>query len=289
MKILNFGSLNIDHTYRVGAFVKGGETISAEELTENIGGKGLNQSVALARAGAKVFHAGQIGPDGEMLIDFLKENNVDTGNIKISDVPTGHAIIQIDSRGQNCIIIYGGANTAISREHINGVLDKFENGDLVLLQNEINDIAYIAKKAHEKGMTVALNPSPVTGLSIPFDTVDIFILNEHEGEALFGEKDVDKLLRAMTTKYPDKIFILTLGEKGAVYASGENIIKAPAKKADAVDTTAAGDTFTGYFLVSYLSGKSPEESLRIAAAASAVTVSRLGAAKTIPFKDEVIL
>ena len=139
MKILNYGSLNIDHVYHVPHFVRPGETLSSLDMQLFAGGKGLNQSIALARAGADVWHAGAIGKDGGMLSGILKDSNVNTGCLKIRDVPTGHAIIQIDENGQNCILLYGGANQTMNRLEIEEVLSHFEEGDILLLQNEINE------------------------------------------------------------------------------------------------------------------------------------------------------
>lgn len=287
MKILNFGSLNIDYTYKVDEVVKGGETIKATQLEKNIGGKGLNQSIALSRAGAQVYHAGAVGKDGQFLIDYLKTNGVNTDNILMGDTPSGHAIIQVDKKGHNCIIIFGGANECISKTQVDAVLENFDKGDVLLLQNEINNNKYIMEKAREKGMPIVLNPSPVTNMNLPLEMVDIFLLNEHEAEAIFGESDVDKLAKKMVNTYPDAQFVLTLGENGSVYISGDTVEKAEAVPTIAVDTTAAGDTFTGFFLTGLFSGKSPKDSLQLASKAAAISVSRNGAAETIPHMSEI--
>ena len=278
MKILNFGSLNIDYVYRVQDFVKGGETIHADTMQKNIGGKGLNQSIALARAGAAVYHAGCVGADGAFLVDYLKENGVDTRYIAETDTPTGHAIIQIDQNGQNCIIIHGGANTQITTDHI----------DAVLLQNEINNSRYIIERAHEKGITVIVNPSPVTHLDMPLDKVDYFLLNEHEAAALFGESETEAVLEAMHTRYPNATFILTLGAEGAIYTDAATTVRGAAVPTEVKDTTAAGDTFTGYVLHALFSGADPKTALQTAAKASSITVSRHGAAQTIPYASELV-
>lgn len=288
MKFLNFGSLNIDYTYRVQDFVKGGETIHADTMQKNIGGKGLNQSIALARAGAAVYHAGCVGADGAFLVDYLKENGVETRYIAEKDAPTGHAIIQIDQNGQNCIIIHGGANVQITAEHIDAVLANFDKGDAILLQNEINNSRYIVEKAHEKGLTVIVNPSPVTHLDMPLDKVDYFLLNEHEAAALFGESDVDAVLNIMRTQYPQAKFILTLGADGAVYTDAATTVRAAAVPTEVKDTTAAGDTFTGYVLHALFTGADPESALQLAAKASSIAVSRHGAAQTIPYAHELV-
>ena len=162
MKVLCFGSLNIDYTYRVPHFVHKGETLSSESLEVFSGGKGLNQSVALAKAGVDTYHAGVIGEDGMFLVKVLQEAGVHTELIKIrSDVRTGNAIIQNDHEGDNCILLYGGANQAVTEKQVDETIEKFEKGDFLLIQNEINELSYIVQKAHEKQMKIVLNPSPM--------------------------------------------------------------------------------------------------------------------------------
>ena len=286
-RILCFGSLNIDYTYGVKDFVSAGETIKSVSLQKNIGGKGLNQAVACAKAGGTVFHAGKIGQDGLFLKEYLDKNGVKTELIEIGDTPTGHAIIQVNEKGGNCIIIHGGSNEEITDEYVDGVLSSFGEEDVLLLQNEINKLAYIVKTAKEKGMTIALNPSPVEGLDLPFELIDYFILNEHEAEALFAESDVDELINKMRTSYPNAKFVLTLGAEGSVYIDADQVIKTSAVRVKAVDTTAAGDTFTGYFLNSVMKGECPEKAMKIASKAASVTVSRNGAAESIPIYTEL--
>lgn len=285
MKVLNFGSLNIDYVYKVKNFVTAGETVKSENLVIKVGGKGLNQSVAMARAGLQVFHAGLIGEDGRFLADFLKKDGVNTENIRISEIPTGHAIIQVDEKGENCILLFGGANQSISENFADEVLSNFSEGDYLVLQNETNIVPYLMDKAYEKGMKIIFNPSPITEnmMSFPLEKVSLFILNEIEGEALTGESDEDKIIDMLLEKYPVSDFILTLGDNGAVYFNKNQRISVDAEKVEVVDTTAAGDTFTGYFIASTVQGKSVEEALSVAtkAAAKAVTVS--GAAESIPY------
>ena len=162
MKVLNFGSLNIDYVYDVDDFVKKGETISSKALNVFSGGKGLNQSVALTRAGAEVYHAGMIGEDGKFLLDLLKEAGVNTDKVLIrGDIRTGNAIIQRDKSGDNCIILFAGANRSITKDYVDSVLSGFEKGDYIVLQNEISELPYIVENAHKIGMKIVLNPSPM--------------------------------------------------------------------------------------------------------------------------------
>ena len=287
MKILNFGSLNIDYTYSVENFVKGGETISASSMQKNIGGKGLNQSVALSKAGAEVYHVGCVGQDGDFLLKYLQENGVNIDHILVGDTATGHAIIQLDQKGQNCIIIYGGANTQITEAHIDKVLANFSENDVLLMQNEINNGRYIMEKAKEKGMTVVLNPSPVTNLDMPLELVDYFLLNEHEAAALFHKEDVNEILDEMRETYPEAKFVLTLGGDGVVYIDKKMTIRKEAVKTQVVDTTAAGDTFTGYFMATLFYGGDVDQALSIATKAASIAISRPGAAQSIPYKNEI--
>lgn len=287
MKILNFGSLNIDYTYSVDNFVKGGETISASSMQKNIGGKGLNQSVALAKAGAEVYHAGCVGADGDFLLNYLKKNNVNTDYIVVGEVATGHAIIQLDTKGQNCIIIYGGANVQITEAHVDKVLENFSAEDVLLMQNEINNSRYIMTKAKEKGMTVVLNPSPVANLDMPLELVDYFLLNEHEAAALFHQENVQEIIKEMHKTYPNAKFVLTLGGDGVVYTDKDKTVFKEAVKTTVVDTTAAGDTFTGFFLSTLFESDDVEMALSTAAKAASIAISRKGAAESIPWKSEV--
>ncbi len=207
-KILNFGSLNLDYTYNVGHFVKAGETLSANALTVNCGGKGLNQSIAAARAGAKVFHAGKIGKDGVILKELLEKNGVNTDNVFLSDGANGHAIIQVSKDGQNCILLYPGANREITEAEVDAVLSRFDRDDLIILQNEINNIPYLMTEAYKKGLKIVFNPSPITDelYGYPIEKAFLLVLNEIEGAALVGTADPDEALKKLREKYPDTAY-----------------------------------------------------------------------------------
>jgi ribokinase len=292
MKILNFGSLNLDFVYTVDHFVRPGETMSSLSRQTFCGGKGLNQSIALARSGVKVYHAGAVGKsDGNMLIQVLDKNNVNTDYImQYEDAATGHAIIQVNQNGQNCILLFGGANQMITKEHVDKTLDNFSKGDFIILQNEINLLDYIMEKAHKKGLIIVLNPSPMNQkiYSLPLGYVDYFMLNEVEAADISkGAAGDDDLLERLGKKYPSAKIVLTLGEKGVRYKDGDLILQHGIFKVPAVDTTAAGDTFTGFFIGSLAQGYDVREALRIASLASAISVSRKGAEASIPFMEEV--
>jgi len=289
MKIFVFGSLNIDHTYHVPHMLRTGETLSSTRYTKNVGGKGFNQAVALSRAGADVCFAGAIGADGVFLTDYLRECGVDTSCVHQIDEPTGHAIIPVDAQGNNAILLFGGANQKITNEMIEGTLSKAKQGDWILLQNEINEGDRIIRAAHKKGMQIILNPSPVSSalLNWPLELVSWLILNEVEGEDITGKHDPQAILSELLRRYPACRIVLTLGEKGSVYADANYRHEQEICPCKAVDTTAAGDTFTGYFLQAAAQGKSIPDALRLAAKAAAIAVSRPGAAASIPMACEV--
>ena len=290
MKIYNLGSLNIDYVYQVPHFVRPGETLSSEKLSTFPGGKGLNQSVALGKAGAKVIHGGFIGQNDQWLAKVLTDAGVDVSQLESTPVPSGHAIIQVNSEGQNCILLFAGANHCFTPEYAEKVLLDAEPGDILLLQNEINGLPVIFEIAHKKGLQIALNPSPFEDslLKLPLEYVDWWICNEIEGQALTGETDPNAIIQELYARYPHSNILLTLGEKGCIFKNADLSLQQPACHTKAVDTTAAGDTFTGYVLAMAASGKDIAEALRIATIASSIAVSRPGASSSIPFLDEVM-
>ncbi len=280
----------MDYVYDVAHFVRAGETILSTGRNVFSGGKGLNQSVAAAKAGLSVYHAGLIGTDGDILLKTLQENGVHTGHVSRKDAAGGHTIIQVDRHGQNCIMVYGGTNRMITKEDIDRTMEEFSRGDLLMLQNETNQIAYMIEKAHEKGMNVLLNPSPFNEEigALPLDLVDYFIVNEIEGEELSGTADDQRMIPEMRKRYPDAKIVLTLGKDGALYFDGQQVYRQPAVPVQAVDTTAAGDTFLGYFIYGIVNQLPPQRILEIAAKAASIAVSRKGAAVSIPVLEEVL-
>ncbi len=289
MKVLNFGSLNLDYVYRISHIVKPGETITSKSLETFSGGKGLNQSIAMAKAGIEVYHAGLIGKDGMQLLDTCKANNIHTDFIEVTDEKTGNAMIQVDEAAENSIILFPGANRKNHKEFVDAVLSHFGQGDLLVLQNEINLNEYMIDQAYQKGMQIAMNPSPFDQnvVKCALDKVTYFFINEIEGEMMTGEKNPEKVLEILSKKYPEGKIILTLGKRGAWYQNRNKRCFQRIFPVKAVDTTAAGDTFTGFFLKMMQSGASEEEALRIASLASSITVSRKGASDSIPSMKEV--
>ncbi len=291
MSILVFGSLNIDHVYQVEHLVRPGETLPSTEYRRFQGGKGANQSVALARAGANVLHAGRIGPDGLWLRDAIAAEGVDVTHVGIDNQPTGHAIIQVDPEGENAILLYGGANLTVTSDDANYVLSHVGEGDWLLLQNEISSLPAILREAFYRGLNVAFNPAPMTPevLSYPLKGVSVFVVNQTEGAALAETEDAspERIVEALQTRFPLAAILLTLGGDGSLYARGGECIRTPAVAVDAVDTTAAGDTFIGYFLAGLVAGESVTQSLAMASQAAALCVTRPGAAISIPRRSEL--
>lgn len=284
MKILNFGSINKDFFYSVNDFVQPGETISSITYNIKIGGKGLNQSVGISKAGQNIYHAGIINKDDTFILDKLKKWNINCENILLSNNPTGHAIIQVDKKGENSIIIHGGANHDVNIKFIKSVLSKFDSGDILVIQNEINNIKEIIDRAHHKKMKIIFNPAPFNNeiLSYDLNKISTLILNQTEGEALSKEKKPDGILKVLNSKFNNTEIILTLGEKGSLYSFKDELLKIKAHKLDTVDTTGAGDTFIGYYVAGIASKMNTKDNLNRASEAAALATTKLGGAESIP-------
>jgi len=290
MAIYNFGSINIDHVYLVPHFVSPGETLSSTDYHSVLGGKGANQSIACALAGADVKHIGCVHENDTSFVHSIRSAGVDCQYIvEQTATATGHAMIQVTESGENAIVLCAGANHAIDISHINSVLDKTEPNDWVLLQNETNAIEIIIEAAAEKGLKIAFNPAPMTPsvAQLPLEKVELLIVNEVEAMQLSNTTNVDDANKALQASYPNTKILMTLGKDGVKYLHGSQHISMPSFSVDAIDTTAAGDTFTGYFLAHYIEKVSPEQALQRACAAAAIAVTRSGAAPSIPFEHEV--
>ena len=285
MKILNLGSLNIDKVYAVDHICIEGESLLSSSYAEHLGGKGLNQSIALKKAGGDIWHCGAIGADGKVLKDFLNEFGVNADFVWTLDGQSGHAIIQVDKNGKNSIIVFGGANQKISRQHIGKALESFGSGDILLLQNEVSNVDYAMEEAAKKGMKIIFNPSPITDeiLSYPLDKAALFVLNETEGAWLGGGEG----LQVLCQKFPRADIVLTLGGDGAMFKSGSVEGFQEAYKVTAVDTTAAGDTFCGYLISCMDKGFDMQKAVKYSCAAAALSVTKAGAAQSIPQWQEV--
>lgn len=292
MKFLNYGSVNIDLVFTVDHIVAPGETLSSSSFFRSAGGKGANQSAALAKAGATVIHGGKIGQDGEFLVELLSSYGVDTSQIRLYEGATGQALIQLDKQKQNAIVLYGGGNVEITEQEIDETLALFTAGDMLVLQNEIIHTSYLIKEATKRGMQVCLNTAPFDDkiLALPLQLVDILVVNEIEGAGLAGTQEgasFTEVLDALVATYPTSEIVLTVGKGGAYYGYKDIRLHEPIYDLPVVDTTAAGDTFIGYFLTSRSLGHSIQDALRYACKASGLAVSRLGAMDSIPLANEV--
>lgn len=297
MRIFNLGSVNLDHVYSLDHFVLPGETIACTSFASFAGGKGFNQTIALARAGASVVHIGAVGEDGKTLLEILEREGVDISALVIDkQTPTGHAIIQVNAEGQNCIIIAAGANAVPTADSVAKALEVADRGDILLAQNETTAIADAMRIAHEKGMRVALNPAPMNGrvMTLPLELLDFLIVNEIEGTDLLRLRGrvstlpPEDVLEGLHELFPKAQVVLTLGGDGVMAIDADGlVVKASAFNVKAVDTTAAGDTFTGFYLASVARGDTMETALRKASAAAAISVTRHGASPSVPFLTEV--
>ena len=292
-KLVNLGSLCIDNVYRVAAITGAGETVASRCHEVFPGGKGLNQSIAAARAGIEVVHVGCVGRDGEWLKETLAGEGVDVSGVRVVDAPSGHAVIQVNDAGENAIVIAGGANRVLERADVDGALARVETGDWLMLQNEINDLDAVLRAAGERGCQVAFNVAPVDGRESGYDlaSVRLLIVNEIEAAALAGvETDGSSwatVLAALSARAPAAELVLTLGADGLVYSGNGGSVSLPAYAVEAVDETAAGDAFIGFFMASLIRGDLMQHALRMGSAAGALAVTRAGAASSIPDPADV--
>jgi len=297
--ILNFGSLNIDHVYLVDHIARPGETLASAGYDVFAGGKGANQSAALALAGARVSHCGRIGTDGVWLRDGLGELGVEVSGIVVDPgCRTGHAVIQVEaSTGENAIFLYPGGNQLISEAQIETAFFPKQQARILLLQNEINNTPAILQQASVHGLTVCLNPAPFSPQinSWPLELVNLLILNQTEAAGLVyglaptvGAPRPDVMIVSLCRRWPQVDVLLTLGEGGAILCGPHGRARVDSVHLGPVlDTTAAGDTFIGYFLAARADGLAAEDCLRRAAVAAGICVTRRGARASIPRLDEV--
>ena len=295
MKVMFYGSMNIDHTYRVDHIVLPGETQPAVSLSVGAGGKGANQCAAFAKAlgeeRPQLFFAGKCGEDGRFIKDLLSELGADVSHVASCE-HTGSAVIQLDRNGQNSIIIYGGGNTQIEKDEIVSALAELSEGDILCLNAEINALDFIMEQALEKGLRIVFNPSPITPQlrELPLGRCMLLVLNEIEGRVMAELPEgasYEEILEALRAKYPESMIVLTMGSEGSYFAFRETKLRCPVKDTVVADTTCAGDTFLGYFLAGLIEGKAPADCLRLATAASSITVSRPGAMLSVPFRREL--
>ncbi len=285
MTIYNLGSINADHFYQVPHLPQPGETLAADAFSTGLGGKGINQSVAAALAGSKVVHIGAVGPDGQWAVDRIAGFGVQTQHIQRVETPTGHAIINVDTKGENAIVIFSGANNCQSVTQIEQVLSGADKGDILLLQNETTLQAEAAKIAYDRRLKVIYSAAPfsVAAVKNVMEYVTILMMNQVESEQLCAGLETD------LASLPVSEIIVTKGSNGAMWLQPETgeTSYAPSFPVKPVDTTAAGDTFAGYVAAGLDQGMNVQDAMRRASAAAALKVTRKGTADVIPSADEV--
>ncbi|UYG01846.1 ribokinase [Halomonas sp. LR3S48] len=288
----NLGSINIDHFYRVPHLVHPGETLASRSYHVGLGGKGANQSLAMAMAGGRVCHWGRLGRQDGWARDRLARAGVDVTHVELVDEASGHALIQVDDRGENAIILHPGANHGFTRQHLDALCQAARPGDWLLVQNECNALPELLDCARRQGLAIAFNPAPMsdTVLALPLEACRLLFVNRGEAAWLTGlpeESDAQVLLEGLRERLPSTATVLTLGSEGAWYQSGDERHFQPALPVEPVDTTGAGDTFIGYFLAALQEGRHVPDCLALAAHAAALGVQHPGAADSIPPRDEV--
>ena len=294
--ILVIGSSNTDMTAKTAELPRPGETVLGGVFTMGAGGKGANQAVAAQRLGGKVKFICKVGKDmfGDNSIAQYEKEGLDTSGILRSNLPSGVALIYVDSHAENCIVVASGANGDLTEDDIEKSRKDLESCDILLLQLEspIPSVLKAAKIAHQAGKTVVLNPAPSCPLPEElFRNIDLFIPNETElstfsGMPVTSQEEAQAAAKAMQAKGVGKL-IVTMGSKGALICEGGPSVFVPAHKVKAVDTTAAGDTFCGALCVAISEGKSLKEAAEFACAASALTVQKMGAQNSIPYRKDL--
>ncbi len=296
-KIVVVGSCNTDMVVKSDRLPVPGETVLGGAFMMNPGGKGANQAVAVARLGGNATFITKTGNDlfGKQSIEMFDEENINTDNI-LSDPlhPSGVALIMVDNNGENCIVVASGANASLSTHDIEKARDVIESADIILMQLEIpmNTVEYAAKMAFDKGIKVILNPAPAAYLSNELmKCLYAIVPNKTEAEILSGIKvsDWDSARLAadsISAKGIDNV-VITLGSKGSFVKEGDSCYEVPVEKIDAIDTTAAGDTFCGAFCVGLSEGLSIHDAVYFANTAAGITVTREGAQSSIPYRKEI--
>lgn len=298
-KVTVVGSLNVDTTMKIKRMPLPGETIAAMGKSSAAGGKGANQAVAAARSGAKTSFVGEVGKDngGQMMLTDLQDNGIDVSGIKENDqVGTGSAAILLDENGQNSILVYGGANQQLSVEDVEAAKNQIIAADFVVAQFETPQAATLRafQLAKENGVTTILNPAPAQKIDpAVLKLTDLIIPNETESSALTGIIITDETSMLMSAaKFAQmgvRNLIITVGAKGAFYCTQDGYNFVPAFKVNAVDTTAAGDTFIGALSSQLKPDMSNiEKALVYAQRASSLAVQKMGALPSIPTKDQII-
>ena len=283
--IWNLGSINADNFYLLPHLPAPGETISARNFRQGLGGKGANMAVAAARAGTRVMHVGALGADGGWALERLLEYGVETAHITLMEGVTGHANIAVDLEGENNIIIFPGTNHEITEEMIGAALSEASSGDWLLMQNETNGQRFAAQTAKTLGLRLAYAAAPFDAEAVKaiLDRIDLLVLNEVEAAQLRAATGGE--LRQL----PVDDIVVTLGAGGCEWVSNKahRVESYPAYQVDVVDTTGAGDTFTGYLVAGLDRGMTMPHAIDLAMRAGALMVTRHGTADVIPDLKEI--
>lgn len=290
ISILNYGSINEDRVYRVHTIVRPGETVPSLGYQVHAGGKGANQSVALARAGATVHHLGKVGHDGDWLRNRLLHEGIKTECVTTSEGVTGHAAIQVDDAGENSIVLHGGANHDFVEADIHKALETVTSlPAFFLAQNETTLVPYALRRAHDAGFKVCFNPAPMTSTvnDYPLEIVDVFFLNESEAAGLSGQTNTGQAMTALSQRFPHASIVLTLGAEGVLFTTGDRHGQLPAHSVNSIDTTGAGDAFIGFCLAGLAEGMKLEGACALGSVAGALTTTVAGAMDAIPSRAEV--
>lgn len=298
-KIIVIGSTNMDMVVKTDHIPKPGETVLGGTFFMNPGGKGANQAVAVSRLGGDVTFVSKIGNDifGKQSSKIFDDEGVDIGGIYAEDnSPSGIALITVDEKGENSIVVAPGANAFLDENNVRQAMEKYGDCEIMLLQLEIQieTVAYAIRYANHNHIQVILNPAPVNKAILPeLGMVDIITPNVHEAATLAGQDITDmESAKEAAKKIKElgvKTVVITMGEKGALlYDAGEfQHIDAPA--VEAVDTTAAGDVFNGALTVALAEGKSMKNAVSFACRCAAMAVTKMGAQNSIPHRNEIIL
>ena len=284
MAVWCFGSINIDHFHLLAHLPAPGETLATQAYRVELGGKGANQSVAAARAGAEVRHIGAVGADGAQVLAQLEEFGVGCDHIQRLDTATGHAVIMVDGAGENAILVHGGANRALALAPALAALETAELGDILLMQNETAHQPEIAEAAMGQGLEVIYSAAPfdIDALRAVLPFVNTLVVNDVEAAQMRAALGAD------LEELPVEALVVTRGAQGASWhARGTPDIHVPAFAVQPVDTTGAGDCFVGALAAALDAGAAPEAAMRFAAAAAAVQVTRAGTAGAMPARSEI--
>lgn len=291
MRIVVIGSINMDYVSQVANLPQKGETITANNYHISPGGKGANQAVAAKRLGADVLMIGALGNDsaGKDLYSRLEKEGIDVSGILFSDTATGNAIITVDEKGSNTIVVFPGSNAKLDEAWVEGFRDEIKNADCVILQLEIpmETVAASVKLSKEYGTRVILNPAPAKDIPLEvYKNVDMITPNETELEKLTGTGDVKKGAKILIDRGVKEV-VVTLGDKGSYYLNNEKELLVKPVKVNAIDSTAAGDSFNAALAVVLNENLDIEASLHFSNIVGALTTTKVGAQNSLPYRDEV--